>query len=268
MNRGQLREEIARMLNVWVDRGAVAASPAPTASAFGVAAFATRTPAELVGKLLAMSSGTRIGQEQFIYSFDNSDQETVLRAALTGAPAAADTLEVYSAIGYTRINQAITNAINGARHHFLVAQTDQSITLVAATYEYTAPSGFAYISTINLEYETNKLGMALPDDSWELTNVSGVAKLRIRHDWILNYTSKRLELRGQAYPTAPSADATANPIPDAYVLAWACFFLGAEMPLGQSDAGWRDRLNAWRQTTLDMIKTDAVPPFPGAKRVR
>jgi len=269
MTRAGLRAEIAKKLGIWIAEGTVLASPTPTASYFASTSLTGFTPAELVGKLLAITAtGTNSGAERRIISFDNSNWAITLRYALPATTATGNTFEIYTGdVGYERLTQAIINCVNGARDIFLAQKFDRSLTVAAATYEYTLPSGFAYVSKVNLEHEDDRFDMPLANDDWEIAQSSGVTKLRLRRSWILGYAGQSLELRGQSFPTAPAADSTANPIPDEYVIAWVCYMLGSERPMGQSEAGWRERLQTWRQTFLDIIQRERTGVFPGAQRV-
>lgn len=262
MTRGQLREELARRLGVWVAKGIVLATPTPSSTEFAMTELTGMGPSEVVGKLLAVTSGTYLGEERVIASLDNSNWKVTLRYALTAAPATAVTAEIYSAYSYSRLNQSITNAVNSARKIFLVPLFDRSITLAASTYEYTLPDGFAYIHSVNLEHYTDRFDKHLGGDDWELGVVGGVTKLKLRRYWITAYSGKKLELRGWAYPTAPSLDATANPIPDEYVLNWACYQLSAERPLGQVEQGWREKMSTWKDAFMEIAKKERTGGSP------
>ena len=267
MNRGALREELARRLGAWIAKGIILASPTPTSTAFAATELTGMSPSEIVGKALAITSGTQLASERIVASLDNSNWTLTLRYALAAAPAATDLFEIYSAYSYARLNQAITNAVNSARKIFLVPKYDRSLVLVASTYGYTMPAGFNYLSVINLEHYTGRFDKSIGNDDWEVVDVSGVKTLKIRRYWITVYAGKKLELVGQAYPTAPALDATANPIPDEYVLAWACYNLSAEKPLGQVEQGWREKMGAWKDSFMEIAKKERIPALPGAKRV-
>jgi len=225
------------------------------------------SPSELTGKSLAMSSGTRIGQERDISAFDNAAYKVTLRYALTGAPAAADTFEVYNRWGYSRINQSINSAINAAKNRYLVPKFDRTTTLVAATYDYALPAGFAYLSTVTVETTTGIYDKVLANDDWAIIQVGGVNYLRLTKSWPLNYVGYTLELKGQAYPGVLSLDADSSSLPDQYIISWVCFNLGSEMPLGQAEAGWRDKMSVWRQTLTDTLAQNIVNVMPGAQVV-
>lgn len=127
MDRERLRQQIARNLGILVVKGSVAASPAPTASAFKAAEFVGLPPAALVNRLLTMTTGTKAGEESTIAAFDDATWVATLLQALSGAPTAADKFEVYSLLRKVDLDNAIAEAVNSVRQLFFTVKTDRTL---------------------------------------------------------------------------------------------------------------------------------------------
>ncbi len=96
------------------------------------------------------------GEKSFVASFDATNKDATLSPAFTAAITKLDGYEMWLATpGYTyeEVNEQINQAIIAATDDCITDQVDTSLLKLENIYEYTIPSGFVALHSI--EYEAN-----------------------------------------------------------------------------------------------------------------
>ncbi len=125
--RDSLRERISRQLGIHVCHGAVAASPAPSATRFGSTAFVGLSRTDLVGNNLTLTEGTYADLDRIVQGYDDVNFAVDLRNTLGGAPTAAQKFEVYRRFTKTQLDAEIADACRAYRSLLLDIKTDRTL---------------------------------------------------------------------------------------------------------------------------------------------
>ncbi len=117
---------------------------------------------------------------------------------------------------------AINRAIDALSRLILIDKVDETLSLVASTYEYNIPSGFLAIDSIYMETSTASLFEARPIDSWlwKVVNKATPVIVFNRDHWSPT-ASRDLRLIGQAKQATLSAESSTCALPTHFVLALA-----------------------------------------------
>lgn len=127
----------------------------------------------------------------------------------------------------------------------LYSEDDESLTAAANTYEYSVPSGFAYI--YNLEIESSSSGVyidSVPRSHWEI-RINGAVPV-FKFDTISLLTDgRKIKVTGQKRPTIYSdLSNTVDNQMEGYVMERMLFYGFRYLANGQSDlARWRQQMS-------------------------
>ncbi len=108
------------------------------------------------GRQVLMVSGTTAnqGQKSFVSSFDSTNKDATITPGFTSAIAVADGYELWEDFTTEQVLDVINQAIVGASDDILVDKIDTTLTKQNDIYEYTIPSGFVALHTVEYEYDT------------------------------------------------------------------------------------------------------------------
>jgi hypothetical protein len=108
------------------------------------------------------------------------------------------------------INSAAWDAANEG--WVIALEEDESLTLAAGTYDYTIPSGFAYLHEVYVANAGGTYGEAelVPLNRWRLVYNSSAAKLRFSEEFFTITDTRSVKLVGQARPTSEYSEDTDN----------------------------------------------------------
>ena len=178
--------------------------------------------------------------------------------------------------GYAELSQAnYLSFVNDALADLLAAgwvlplEEDESLTQAAATYAYTIPATFAYISEVRME--GTAYDESVPKWQWRLGYNAGNPVLVFDSRWWTPVATKHIKLVGQQRLTAYGTTTTVHAGVEAFVRERAVAYACAHLASGSSAlAKFRQRLAEFAWQTSESLLThqpDQHKVVPGAKSV-
>lgn len=106
------------------------------------------------GNEIIMISGTagNIGKKATVVAFHPQTKTLILSPALPSAIADGDDYEMHDKYSISQINHNINQAIADASQEAIQDKEDHSLYKLAKIYEYTIPTGFVALHTVEYEY--------------------------------------------------------------------------------------------------------------------
>ena len=137
-------------------------------------------------------------------------------------------------------------------------------------YEYplnTWPSAFVYVDSVYMEGDKDGVfNIFIPDDYWYINRET--KRLCFIRGLFTPTAGKVLEVRGQAHPIEPAAEADSVEADNEYVLRRAGAYLLESLPWGSVDSeGLRERYVAWRDGADRLESTMTTRARPNARIV-
>ncbi len=192
-------------------------------------------------------AGTAIGQSRRIQaSWQNNVQPII---PFSPNAVAGDFFEIHPHFGWTveQFNAAIDMAHYAVEDFYLLDKVDESLMMIADTYEYTIPAGFRYLAQVLFKPTGAMYFTEIPVLEWRV--VPGATK-KLWLDRL--YDGATLRLVGQGQATLPANDAATVQLPERYVVAKATALVLAMQPGGEiSDARERMQWAAWWEQQAD-----------------
>lgn len=165
----------------------------------------------------------------------------------------------YGEISKAMWMQFITSAGMDARSAgwYLHAEDDESITVVANTWEYDVPAGFAYIEAILQESTVN--GTSVYTDIvekayWDIRLNAGAPVITFDNLWVMD-EGKKLKIIGQARPTVyTNENETIDRGMETFIRERALYFAFRFLGAGGSElARWRQQMSTQAWQTSEMF---------------
>ena len=166
----------------------------------------------------------------------------------------------YGEISQAQMLTFIASAARDARHAggWLVRlEDDESLTAASTTYEYAVPTGFAYISHLEIEETINGTAVyvnELPRSHWDVTLNGGVPVFKF--NTITQLTpGKRIKVHGQQRPTIYTvATQTIDAGMESFIRERALYFVFRYLGAGLSElARWRQQMAIQSWQTSEMF---------------
>jgi hypothetical protein len=231
-----LRQSVGRLMGSG-DIAMVTGTPAATFSTTGFycSALALEDDDYYNDWWLRFYSGTHKDITERVTDFTKSGGVIVFSPAVTGAVDATDLFELHRDFSPEEINNAINLAIQMVEDEALAEKSDATLAVLAATYEYAVPAGFAYIDEIYQEQiVADKYASSDLIDSrfWKIIDKEGVPYIWFDSvhiqglSWPYSQTfglteGRNLRLVGQAKASTLSLDASTTDINPSYIIQQA-----------------------------------------------
>jgi hypothetical protein len=147
----------------------------------------------------------------------------VFSPALTGAVDVTDLFELHRDFLPEEYNNAINMAIAMIQDEVLEDKLDETLTIVADTYEYAVPAGFYAIDGIIQGDSSNKYfqSAAIGLKAWKIINAAGTKKIWFDKELVSLTAGYKLRLTGQSLASQLSLDASTTDINSAYIVQQA-----------------------------------------------
>ena len=143
------------------------------------------------------------------------------KPALSAAPVIHDLFEMYPDFSPGEMNDAINLAIASVTQGALQDKRDDSLTVIAGTFEYEIPAGFLYIWEILQEQSTNgrySSSLNTIDQRYWRILPGSPPKLWFDSNWVTLTTGRKLRIIGQQAPAQLAKDSDLCSVDQAYVL--------------------------------------------------
>ncbi len=131
--------------------------------------FQNTVPVSRVRIITTTDGAAPLGQERTISDWVNSTGTgTVSATWTTSNPGAGDTYCIMTEYSWGEIFHAINDAIDSVKKLIVLEKVDNSISLVASTYEYDIPVGFTHIYRVSMEDSSGRLSEPVPPDHYKI----------------------------------------------------------------------------------------------------
>lgn len=221
--------------------------------------------------------GTGAGQYRTVTASNASTGALTVNANWTTQPS-TDSQYFIMQLGWNRqtLGNAFLQAMYLRKKYLLLPKEDESLTLVASTYEYTVPTGFMAIQTILRESEAGSgiFTQEIPHDFWRI-NKEATRQIIFdkRADDVYHFlvAGCKLHITGQQYETIPPAAGDTGTVSVAtgvllLLATWLAHMQAA--PADASDLERRRALAEMAKRAYDACaKDEQVAVWPGSKLV-
>lgn len=170
--------------------------------------------------------GTHKDTTREVTTFTKSGGTFVFSPVVTGAIDATDLFELHRDFTPEEIDAAINLAILTVENEALEDKVDETLTVIASTWEYTVPTGFVTIADIFQESSTADLYYPrdrIQGDQWDINR--GTTKKIWINPSISLITGRGLRVVGQSKPSALSLDASTTEVNANYIVQQAMALL-------------------------------------------
>jgi hypothetical protein len=221
----ELRQSVGRLMGSG-GLAMVVGTPAATLSTTGFqcAALALEEDDYYIDWYLRFYSGTHKDITTRVTDFTQSGGVVVFSPAVTDAVVVTDLFELHRDFSPEEINNAINMAIQMVEDEALQDNTDETLVVLANTFEYEIPAGFYSIEDIYQEESTTGLykeSGRIDLRNWKIIDSGGDKYLWINSDIVTLTTGRHLRLVGQTRATALSLDAEETDINPSYIIQQA-----------------------------------------------
>uniref|UniRef100_A0A6M3L581 Uncharacterized protein n=1 Tax=viral metagenome TaxID=1070528 RepID=A0A6M3L581_9ZZZZ len=215
-----LRQSVGRLIGIG-DVAMVTGVPAATFSTTGFtcSTLALDEDGYYEDWYLRFYAGTHKNTTRRVTSFTQSGGVIVFSPAVTGNIDATDLFELHRDFSPEEINNAINLAISIVDTEALTDLVDETLVVLADTWEYDVPTGFYTISEIYQEGDTDQFPISglINPRGWSVSQ--GV--ITFDSTFVSLTTGKMLRVVGQAKPAALVLDADDTSVNAAYIVQQA-----------------------------------------------
>jgi len=201
-------------------------------------------------------SGTGVGTSGNPTDWDNATHTLTFKPAATLT--ANDLVELHEKFTVATYNFYLNQAIEIVAKDALVNKTDTTIELVEATYQYTLPTQFLIIDSIELESSTADLyDVQKPIDShyWRIIN-GATTKLEFIKNLYTPTDGRKIRIRGLASPSVLDTDSEESPINPAFLTQQTAALMHQSRIRGSGvDSEWHDKQMGLCQAMADRIRS-------------
>ena len=162
-----------------------------------------------------------------VTKFDKETEPGLLAAVFTITPAvtaivARDLFELYQDYSPSEMNDAINLAIDMVSMEALEDKLDESVVLVADTFEYDVPGGFVYLEDILVEQSTagrfSSSGDGIDTRWWRILRGGPNPRIWFDDAYFPITAGRKLRLIGQKSPAQMTVDDEKSTVDQSYVL--------------------------------------------------
>ena len=152
--RLQIRQAIGYNLDKIVV--GTATSTGTTTSLIDTRGMAKGGDNEYDGRQVQINTATEdiVGEKSFVSRYESDTNNAILNPAFTATTTSADTYEMWSDYTIEQVNSEINNAIVSATDDMPRDKEDHTIVKETGIYEYSVPSGFVAVHTVEYESKT------------------------------------------------------------------------------------------------------------------
>ncbi len=233
-------------------------------------------------------SGTYAGSTKKVTDFVNSSGTITFSPALAGAIVSTDTYSIHSKFKREEVVEAINTAIDMVAEEAMVWVNDETtITLVAATYEYSLPTNFMFLYRVTMADSNGKFyDVPIPSDQYKIIP-SATPKIHFiqmpidqQHEghyygelWANSdlTASRKLRLEGLGSPAILSTDSSVCSISPAYVIYQAAALLH-ESRISRADSDPEEHAGQFKlcqaRADLERARVVSIQLPPNSKRIR
>jgi hypothetical protein len=176
--------------------------------------------------------GTHKDTTRRVTAFTTTTGAVVFSPVVTGAVDATDLFELHRDFSPEEINNAINLAIQMIETEYLEEKSDATLAVIANTYEYAVPTGFAWIDEIYQEQSNADLYSSsdlIDRRFWKIIDKAGTKYIWFESAYITGVgdpysqtfgltTGRNLRLVGQGKPSTLTLDAETTNVPMAYLV--------------------------------------------------
>ena len=207
-------------------------------------------------------AGTNIGVTKRVTDWVLSTFLLTVHSAYAAASAASSYIELHRIFSEDEYRKAINLAIESLPKVYLIDKINETIVLVADTYEYTLPSGFNYIHRITTEKSADsgkfeEANVINPRD-WRLISPR---TLKLNKSCYSITAGKDLRIEGQGRQALVTADTDVIELPPDWLVYKAITFL----PTNKIQSNQLDE--TYRRALIMSAVTPKNYPHPEARQV-
>ncbi|MBU2118758.1 MAG: hypothetical protein KJ954_14315 [Alphaproteobacteria bacterium] len=223
-----LRQMIGRLMNAGGPPGMVMGTPAATFSTTGFtcAALGREESDYFLDWWLRFYSGTHKDNTEIqVTASVTSTGATTFSPAVVAAVDATDLFELWRDFRIEDVDAAINYAILKVQDEALADKVDETLAVLASTYEYTVPTGFYTIETILQEQATaNRYDPYTdrldPEKGWRILR-SSTKKIWFDSNLVSLVVGRNLRVIGQQLAPQLTTDASTTDVNPAYIVEQA-----------------------------------------------
>lgn len=206
--------------------------------------------------------GTAIGQEREVYDWVFANHMILFAPIFSPTIADGDKFELHYIFTEGDYRQAINLAIEASAGKYVIDKIDETITLVADTYEYTLPASMSFVHKVTTEH-TADTGKFYDSDEIDIRDwdIISPRTLKLRHGYYSITAGKDLRIEGQGRQDALTSDIDVCYLPLDWVVQKAITFL----PQNKIQSNQLD--NTYRQALVISAREPRNYPTPEARRV-
>ncbi len=210
-------------------------------------------------------SGTGVGTSGNPTDWDNTLHTLTFKPAATLT--ANDLVEMHESFSVATYNDNINMAIEMVAKEALVDKTDTTIELVDGTYQYTLPTQFLYIYSIELESSTADLydeQKAINPEFWRIINGT-TTKLEFIKNLYTVTDGRNIRIRGLASPSILDTDSEESPINPTFIVQQSAALMHqSRIRSSGVDSEWHDKQMGLCQAMADRIRATMQVSIGGA----
>ena len=209
-------------------------------------------------------AGTNIGVTKRVTGWDLATYLLTVHSAYSAACDATSYIELHHIFTENELRKAINLAIESIAGNYLVEIKDESIVLVADTYEYALPLSMLYLHRVITE-KTADGGVFDADDEIDPRSYTIIKsyppKLKLHEDYYSITAGKDLRLEGSGAQPTVDDDTDVIYLPPDWLVQKAITFL----PQNKIQSGKLD--NTYRQALVISSREPRAWANPKAKRI-